>query len=46
MSNRYFSMAKDVKDVAKALKLTKIIVSGWSLGGMVSQTVMTKNSLY
>jgi hypothetical protein len=28
MRNRYFSMAKDVKDVAKALKLTKIIVAG------------------
>jgi pimeloyl-ACP methyl ester carboxylesterase len=36
------SMAKDVKDVAEALKLTKIIIAGWSLGGMVAQTVMTQ----
>ena len=35
------SMAKDVKDVAEALKLTKIIVAGWSLGGLVAQTVGT-----
>jgi pimeloyl-ACP methyl ester carboxylesterase len=35
-------LAKDVKGVAEALKLTKIIVAGWSLGGMVSQTVMTQ----
>lgn len=35
------SMAKDVKDVAEALKFTKIIVSGWSLGGLVAQTVTT-----
>ena len=34
-------MAKDVKDVAEALKLTKIIVAGWSLGGLVAQTVTT-----
>ena len=36
------SMAIDVKDVAEALKLTKIIVAGWSLGGLVVQTVMTR----
>jgi pimeloyl-ACP methyl ester carboxylesterase len=36
-----FSMAKDVKDVAEALKFTKIIVAGWSLGGLVAQTVTT-----
>jgi pimeloyl-ACP methyl ester carboxylesterase len=36
-----FSMAKDVKDVAETLKLTKIIVAGWSLGGLVAQTVTT-----
>ena len=35
------SMAKDVKDVAQALRFTKIIVSGWSLGGLVAQTVTT-----
>lgn len=35
------SMAKDVKDVADALKFTKIIVTGWSLGGLVAQTVTT-----
>ena len=36
-----FSMAKDVKDVTETLKLTKIIVAGWSLGGLVAQTVTT-----
>ena len=36
-----FSMAKDVKDVAETLKLPKIIVAGWSLGGLVAQTVTT-----
>ena len=35
------SMAKDVRDVADALKFTKIIVTGWSLGGLVAQTVTT-----
>jgi len=35
------SMAKDVKDIAEALKLTRIIVAGWSLGGLVAQTVTT-----
>jgi pimeloyl-ACP methyl ester carboxylesterase len=35
------SMAKDVKDVAQALKLTRIIVAGWSLGGLVAQNVTT-----
>ena len=34
-------MAKDVKDVAETLKLPKIIVAGWSLGGLVAQTVTT-----
>lgn len=33
------SMAEDVKDVAEALKLTRIVVAGWSLGGLVAQTV-------
>jgi pimeloyl-ACP methyl ester carboxylesterase len=36
------SMAKDVKDVAESLKLTKIIIAGWSLGGLVAQTVTTQ----
>jgi pimeloyl-ACP methyl ester carboxylesterase len=36
------SMAKDVKDVAESLKLTKIIIAGWSAGGMVAQAVMTQ----
>ena len=36
-----YEMAKDVKDVAQALRLTKIIMAGWSLGGMVAQAVMT-----
>ena len=36
------SMAIDVKNVAEALKLTKIIIAGWSLGGMVAQTVITQ----
>jgi pimeloyl-ACP methyl ester carboxylesterase len=36
-----FEMAQDVKDVAEALRLTKIIMAGWSLGGMVAQAVMT-----
>ena len=35
-------MAKDVKDIAEALGLTKIIMAGWSLGGMVAQAVMTQ----
>ncbi len=36
------SMAKDVKDVAEALKLTKIIVAGWSLGGLVAQATASQ----
>lgn len=36
------SMAEDVKAVAEALKLSKFIILGWSLGGMVTQTVITK----
>jgi pimeloyl-ACP methyl ester carboxylesterase len=36
------SMAKDVRDVAEALKLTKVIIAGWSLGGLVAQTLMTQ----
>jgi|SoiMethySBSTD1v2_1073268.scaffolds.fasta_scaffold03849_13 pimeloyl-ACP methyl ester carboxylesterase len=36
------SMAKNVKAVAEALNLSKFIVAGWSLGGMVAQTVITK----
>jgi pimeloyl-ACP methyl ester carboxylesterase len=36
------SMARDVKDVAEAFKLTKIIVAGWSIGTMVAQTVTTQ----
>jgi pimeloyl-ACP methyl ester carboxylesterase len=37
-----YEMAKDVKDIAEALRLTKIIMAGWSLGGMVAQAVMTQ----
>ncbi len=37
-----YEMAKDVKDVAEALGLTKIIMAGWSLGGMVAQAVITQ----
>jgi pimeloyl-ACP methyl ester carboxylesterase len=36
------SMAKDVKVVTEALKLSKFIIVGWSLGGMVMQTIITK----
>jgi pimeloyl-ACP methyl ester carboxylesterase len=36
------SMAKDVKAVTEALKLPKFIIVGWSLGGMVTQTIITK----
>ena len=36
------SMAEDVKAVAEALKLSKFLIVGWSLGGMVTQTVITK----
>jgi pimeloyl-ACP methyl ester carboxylesterase len=38
----FLSMAKDVKDVAAGLKLTKIVVAGWSIGGLVAQTVTTE----
>ena len=31
-----------VKTVAEALKLYKFIIVGWSLGGMVTQTIITK----
>jgi pimeloyl-ACP methyl ester carboxylesterase len=37
-----YEMAKDVKDIVEALRLTKIIMAGWSLGGMVAQAVMTQ----
>jgi pimeloyl-ACP methyl ester carboxylesterase len=37
-----YEMTKDVKDIAEALRLTKIIMAGWSLGGMVAQAVMTQ----
>jgi pimeloyl-ACP methyl ester carboxylesterase len=37
-----YEMAKDVKDIAEALRLTKIIMAGWSLGGMVAQAVTTQ----
>jgi pimeloyl-ACP methyl ester carboxylesterase len=37
-----FEMAQDVKEIAEALGLTKTIVAGWSLGGMVAQAVMTQ----
>ena len=37
-----YEMAKDVKDIAEALRFTKIIMAGWSLGGMVAQAVMTQ----
>ena len=36
-----YEMAIDVQDIAEALRLTKIIMAGWSLGGMVAQAVMT-----
>jgi pimeloyl-ACP methyl ester carboxylesterase len=36
------SMAKDVKAVAEALKLSKFIIVGWSLGAMVTQTIIAK----
>jgi pimeloyl-ACP methyl ester carboxylesterase len=35
-------MVRDVKEVAAAFKLTKIIVAGWSIGAMVAQTVTTQ----
>jgi len=34
--------AKDVKDLAEALKFKKIIVGGWSFGGFVAQIVTTE----
>jgi pimeloyl-ACP methyl ester carboxylesterase len=34
--------AQDVRDLAKALGFTKIIVGGWSLGGWVAQIVTTE----
>jgi pimeloyl-ACP methyl ester carboxylesterase len=37
-----YEMAKDVRDTAEALGLAKIIMAGWSLGGMVAQAVMTQ----
>jgi len=37
-----YEMAKDVKDIAEALRLTKIIMAGWSLGGMVAQAVINQ----
>jgi pimeloyl-ACP methyl ester carboxylesterase len=36
------TMVKDVKGIAEALKLKKIIITGWSLGGLVAQTVTTQ----
>jgi pimeloyl-ACP methyl ester carboxylesterase len=36
------SMAKDIKAVTEALKLSKFIIAGWSLGGMVTQTIIAK----
>jgi pimeloyl-ACP methyl ester carboxylesterase len=36
------SMANDVKAFAEALKLSKFIIAGWSLGGMVTQTIITQ----
>jgi pimeloyl-ACP methyl ester carboxylesterase len=36
------SMAEDVKAVVGALKLSNFIIVGWSLGGMVTQTIITK----
>lgn len=41
-ADNIMSMAKDVKDVAEALKLRRIILAGWSLGGLVAQTVTTQ----
>jgi pimeloyl-ACP methyl ester carboxylesterase len=31
-------MAKDVQDLAASLQMKKIVVGGWSMGGMVAQT--------
>jgi pimeloyl-ACP methyl ester carboxylesterase len=42
VANDTLSMAKDVKDVTDTLKLTKIIIAGWSLGGLVAQAVTTQ----
>jgi len=36
------NFAQDVKDLADALNLKKIVVGGWSFGGMVAQTVVTQ----
>jgi pimeloyl-ACP methyl ester carboxylesterase len=36
------SLANDVKDIAEALGLRKIIIGGCSLGGMLAQTVTTQ----
>jgi len=36
------SMAEDVKAVVGAFKLSNFIIVGWSLGGMVTQTIITK----
>ena len=41
MRDRHFVNGKRCQDVAEALKLTRIIVAGWSLGGLVAQTVTT-----
>ena len=41
-TSEVYEMAKDVKDVAEALGLTKFIMAGWSLGGMVAQAVITQ----
>jgi pimeloyl-ACP methyl ester carboxylesterase len=35
-------MTKNAKDVTESLRLTKIIVEGWSLGEIVAQTVATQ----
>jgi pimeloyl-ACP methyl ester carboxylesterase len=40
--NNALDFAKDVKDLAAALGLDKIIVGGWSLGGFVAQLVATE----
>jgi pimeloyl-ACP methyl ester carboxylesterase len=36
------SLANDAKDLAEGLNLRKVIIGGWSLGGMAAQTVTTQ----
>jgi len=39
-----YEMAKDVKGTTEELGLTKIMMAGWSLGGVVAQAVITQYS--